>query len=348
MILNKKFTVKVLVVPSNRDINDVKKIDLIYNLYFEKIHDSYLIKSFDSKNNKWFNLKSLSPSYVFYNRPYDQELVNKNYRSKNVSSYSKICFLHYGYSLSNDYSNYWRNGSFIYNSSLIFAENLSKYYEYKNALRLQCFFNLTKIYNLGYPRFELLNKSVNTKSLDKKFTVLWTPRWSFSENSIDKSSFLRFNDLFYDYFKKNVNINFICRPHPLMFQSILQSNILSKEELDTYILRIKNSINMSIDNDPDYINTINKSDLIISDYTAMLADFYHSGKQIIYLGRDDHFNNEAKEMSLSFHYADDFDSIIKLINNIRLGKYSSSIKKYPNFERNSSDKIINVLSIEKI
>lgn len=348
LILNEKFIVKVLVVPSNRDIYDKKKIDFIYNQYFKKIDNKYLIKSFDNQTNEWFNLKDLRPTYVFYNRPYDQELVNKNYRSNIVSSYSKICFLHYGYSLSNDYSNYWRNGSFIYNTSIIFAENLSKYIEYNNALRLQLFFNLTKIYNFGYPRFELLNKSTKTNYLNKNFTILWTPRWSFNDNSIDKSSFLMYNNMFYDFFKKNVNINFICRPHPLMFQSLLKSNILSKEELDKYILNISKSLNMSIDDDIDYINTIEKADLIITDYTAMIADFYHSGKQIIYLGRDNHFNNEAKEMSSSFHYASDMDSIIKLINNIRLNKHSSKPKKHTNIDNNTTNKIINVLSNEKV
>lgn len=348
LILNEKFKVIVLVVPSNRDVSYKKKVDSMYNQYLKKIDNKYLIKSYDYETKKWFNIKDLRPNYVFYNRPYDQELVNKNYRSKIVSSYSKICFLHYGYSLSNDYSNYWRNGSFIYNTSIIFAENSSKYIEYKNALRLQLFFNLTKIYNFGYPRFELLKRPKKTNFLNKNFTVLWTPRWSFDHNSIDKSSFLKYYNLFYDFFKNNLNIDFICRPHPLMFQSLLNSNIMSKEELDKFIYNITNSINMSIDDDPDYINSIDKADLIITDYTAMIADFYYSQKQIIYLGRDDHFNNEAKSMSSSFHYANDIDSIIELINAIRSGKHSSKPNKYLKVNNSTTDKIINILINEKV
>ena len=95
----------------------------------------------------------------------------------------------------------------IYNTSYIFAENSSKYNQYLNALRIQIFFGLTSVYNIGYPRFELLSSNSTCFTKKSIVNILWTPRWTFDNNSIDKSSFLDYFELFIDYFKKNKNIN---------------------------------------------------------------------------------------------------------------------------------------------
>ena len=150
------FKTIVLVSPNTEDIKKSNTSCKNYNFFRENVNEENLVFAYNFTTAEWFNLKSLRPDFVFYNRPYNSEIPIKSLRSSVVASYSKVCFLHYGYSLSNDYSKFWANESFIYYAKHIFAENNTKFKEYKRVLRLQNMFGLVSIHNLGYPRFKLL------------------------------------------------------------------------------------------------------------------------------------------------------------------------------------------------
>lgn len=313
---NESFDVKVLVIPTKEMLNNEIALDEYYQKYTKMISVNFLIFSFNFSNKTWYDLKTKPPYYIFFNRPYDSELPNSKYRSRNLTIYSKICFLHYGYSLSNNYSKFWKNESFIYNTDLIFAENSTKYYEYTKSLAPQIILGLTNVFDIGYPRFELIKRSTIKSKKDEYTTILWTPRWTFNENSIDKSSFLDYVNLFIDYFKINLNYKLICRPHPLMFSNLLQKNIIDIKEYNSIIESFNKTKNISFDFSPDYINSINESDIIISDYSALIADFFVSNKPLIYLGKDTHFNREAELMAKTFYKAKSFDEIKSYIGQI--------------------------------
>ena len=159
--------IKILVCPI--DIDDANLID--YDLWLDTLKlecgKDYIIEAFDRKNGSWFDISTVKPDYIFYNRPYEGDLINHAYRPSNAIRYSKTYFLHYGYSLSNDYSKYWRNDYFLYNIDVIFAENNSKYNEYVNAFRLSAMLGYKKVLTFRYPRSQLL---IGIK------TILYTPR----------------------------------------------------------------------------------------------------------------------------------------------------------------------------
>ena len=50
--------------------------------------------SYDYLNDNWFDISVSPADFIFFNRPYDSELVHNNYKSKKLIKYSKICFLH--------------------------------------------------------------------------------------------------------------------------------------------------------------------------------------------------------------------------------------------------------------
>ena len=96
---NESFDVKVLVVPTKEMLNNEIALDEYYQKYTKMINVNFLIFSFNFSNKTWYDLKTKPPYYIFFNRPYDSELPNSKYRSRNLTIYSKICFLHYGFEL---------------------------------------------------------------------------------------------------------------------------------------------------------------------------------------------------------------------------------------------------------
>ena len=50
---------------------------------------------------------------------------------------------------------------------------------------------LRKIYNIGYPRFDVVNRLKTSENAQgkEKFTILWTPRWSVESLANDGTSF---------------------------------------------------------------------------------------------------------------------------------------------------------------
>lgn len=51
-------------------------------------------------DNNWYDLKKNKPDYVFVQRPYDDYLPDE-YACKELSKYTKVCYIPYAFSLAN-------------------------------------------------------------------------------------------------------------------------------------------------------------------------------------------------------------------------------------------------------
>ena len=313
---NPNFRTIVLVSPNIKDVKESNNNCDAYSFYSSNINKENLVLSYNFATSEWFDLQALKPDFVFYNRPYNSEIPHKSFKSSLVASYAKVCFLHYGFSLSNEYSKFWANESFIYFASYIFSENDTKFNEYKRVLRMQDILGLVSIYNVGYPRFELLEDEKLKKNVR---SVLWIPRWTSDNKNPDASSFLKLIWPILTFFENHPNLKLICRPHPKMIANLLSSGLLTNSEYDSIKKTINKLKNVSFDKNPDYLDSIRQSDLLLADYSALIADFFCTSKPIIYLGNSSHFNKEAANMAQSFYHTKDYSSAFSLILDLSKG-----------------------------
>lgn len=126
-------------------------------------------------------------------------------------------------------------------------------------------------------------------------------------------------DYFWDFvsfFKENPELEIIIRPHPLMFSHFLSRGVLSVSEYQNIINTIEGQGNMSLDVSADYLNSFEKADVLISDLSSLIVEFFITGKPIIYCGETTAFCPECQRMAEGFYIADDFatvrDSILSL------------------------------------
>lgn len=286
------FQADVLLLPSNKFKTPSEK-QRFYNSYFSITDKIPWIKFDDISNNLNDLSEILKYDFYFFNRPYLSEITTAVLHPKTLREKGRIVFMHYGYSLSTEYNKYWSNDRLIYYADIIFAENKTKYKSYRSSLTLRRLTNHVYIKYFGYPRFEDILK-LEKSNLKKSLCVLWTPRWSFYNETPDNSTFLDYISFILDFFTNNQQLTLILRPHPLMFNNILSKGLMSELQVLELRKKFKENSNISIDESADFKNSVRQSEIIITDYTALLADYHVAGKHVIYTGNDSHFNFEGR------------------------------------------------------
>ena len=320
------YKIIVMVSPKKDDIDKERDDCDSYEFFRRIINKENLIFSYNFSTKKWKDLKTLKPDFVFYTRPYDKEIPFKAFRSKQVSSYARVCFLDYGYGFSNEYTKFWKNESLIYYASHIFSENNTKFKEYEKHLRINKFLRLVTIHNLGFPRFELIKRN-NLKSMPKK--VLWISRWTLDSYNPDRSTFLKNIWPLLNFFEQNKDLELICRPHPNMIDNLLSSGDLSTENFNKIKNKINDLQNVVFDEDPNYLDSIESSEILLADYSTLIADYFCTQKPIIYLGNFSHFNNEASEIAEGFYKPTNIEAALDLI--LKLSKGNDTLEKKRKF-----------------
>ncbi|WP_331255310.1 hypothetical protein [Candidatus Bealeia paramacronuclearis] len=192
-----------------------------------------------------------------------------------------------------------------------------------------------RVHVSGYQTYknvrDRMSESQDQSGTDKKETILWLPRWylSYANKSLFEggSTFLSYHYFFYNYAKEHPEINFIIRPHILLFSFPVQQKFLSQEDFDAIFERLASLKNVTIsrhDNIP-LINDILKSDIVISDGTSALAEVVVADKPIIYLsnGWNNEFNSNqlSREFKNYIYFAYSPPEIFSFIEEIRMNQY---------------------------
>lgn len=294
---NPFFNVYIVAQPHITDRQNKKEKNSAYE-FLNKEYEN-VINAIE--NDTWFDLRTLSPDYVFYTYPYSSYYY-KDYNPVEVRKYSKICLINYGFDTSRDslfYISY--NWNFCKNAAIIFATCKSAKARLHKVLgnSYNCY---PKIVYKGFPRFDLINRE---KTNSKRLCICWTPRWTVkSKQKYDiGSSFLLYYDNFLNYATIHKDIDFIIRPHPLMFSNFLKEKVITQDELDTFKIRCQSLNNLVIDESADYLKTINATDIFVTDYTSLMLEYFATGRPIVFLAKAHGFAKEAKLMDKTIYHA---------------------------------------------
>lgn len=136
-----------------------------------------------------------------------------------------------------------------------------------------------------------------------------------------------------NYAKLNSDVQIIIRPHPLMMRHYITENIVSPDFFDKLEKSFLQIGNIHFDKTKDYFDSLDKADVFVSDYTSLLVEYFVSGKPVIYLGKINLFNKDAKKMCSSFYRANSWNEIKNFIENIKFGFDSLKIKRNKIFQK---------------
>lgn len=119
---------------------------------------------------------------------------------------------------------------------------------------------------------------------------------------------------------KHKDVSLLFRPHPQAFLNWNRTGEFPKKEADAYQKIYAEADNMSIDAEKSYFNTIFNSDCLISDTSSFIADYFTTGKPIIYCHKVDTFNELSKKMSEGFYWVHNWEELKKVLDDLKNGK----------------------------
>ena len=347
---HKDINVYIVALPACMEEYADGKQSAEYEEFYRSI-DTEMLQAYDKNEDKWLDLSELSPDYIFLPMPYEEYYLK--YSFTYLSQIAKLCFVPYGYSCLEQYVHFhFRCKTFLANLSFVFTSSLTEYgiYMRNNSKG-------ARVFNIGYPRFDLLNLKNNT-STDKKqqLKILYLPRFTVEYDKKhffpEGSSFIEFKENVISWAQQNDDCDFVIRPHPVMFAQAVSMNVMTQEEIDNWKKSVSDSKNMSLDDATisSYIERLLDTDVFISDFSSLLVECFITRKPVIYTGNPDGMIEEVQEMLESFYVVDNWQEVEKILSDLKQGidpKKELREKAVDNFmqgrEYNVGEKIIDLL-----
>lgn len=321
---NDKFNVSVIVIPMK-----VTLPGLGYN------HENYewegaceywkdynCIKGYDDETKKWFDIKSLKPDYVFYQQPYNVMRCD-SYKSEAVSKYAKICYVSYFATMNiNDELIECTPMDFLGDLSFYFTQNDIDH-EFMKARIEDAGKGHSQTLLTGFPRYDDMEQyndcddDIWNLKKNEAFRVIWTPRWTTNEGNCH---FFDYKDKVIQYCDNNKDIDFIFRPHPQSFIEWNTTGELTVEQAQGYKAEYEMRNNMKIDYSKEYISTFASSDCMITDPSSVIAEYFLTGKPIIYCDSDYPVDGFTKEITEGFYHVKSWEEVINVIERLKNGE----------------------------
>lgn len=225
---------------------------------------------------------------AFFNCPYD--LVLHDYYK---SSYFKlknipICFLNYAYQgrtnyekiifKSTEYMNFWK--IFLENEEVLkYAKEFSKTKEERFIVS-------------GYAKMDSLSK-IEVKKRDRKRVII-APHHTIIpwKDGLNIGNFLNYADFFLNLPKKYPEIDWIWRPHQLLYENLIREDIWGRERTDRYFNEMSSMPNVEYQSIGDYFETFINSDGMIHDCGSFLAEYLYTKHPQCYTLKNDEWTKQ--------------------------------------------------------
>lgn len=319
---DKEVDAYILAVPDEWDTEEKARITYDYM----KECGYKVINGYDAEKKEFFDLKTLNPDYVFLPRPYDNYLPLQ-YQSEQLSKYTKVCHVCYGYTCEGDYilktafSKY-----FITNCYMVFAENDSVQKYCRKCLPISTRLGLRKIPKTPFPRFDLMKKFEGTEGPSWKLKreetekrIIWTPRWTLEEK-LGGTSFFAFKEFFFEYAKQHPKDEILVRPHPLAFGNFVKVGAMTEQEVEQYKKTCQEAVNLQLDTEKEYLGSFASADILVSDMSGVVVDFAVTGKPVIFCNDKEIFNESNKELLKAYYIVHDEKELSQTLEMLRNGQ----------------------------
>lgn len=316
MINDDIFEPFILVIPdaARGEENMFYQMNKTYDTLSKKYGEEYVIRSWNDETKEFIDYSN-QIDIIFFNNLYD-DMTHEYYKiTYNSTQGCLTCYTGYGYTISNwgyslnnhkEYLNLWR----------IFS--LEKY-EYDNFKM-----NFIKGSNAQLTGYCKMDKIIDiTRKINQNKTIILAPHHTITnwKNGLNLSTFMQYYDFFLELPKMFPNINFIFRPHPLLFVNLRKENIWGEVKTNEYLDKIDKIPNMIYQNGGDYLETFVNSDALIHDCGSFSVEYLFTEHPCCYLLKDEETtnknSNEFHKACIKQHYqAYSKKDIIDFINNI--------------------------------
>ncbi|EAI8362951.1 hypothetical protein CUT28_01420, partial [Campylobacter coli] len=312
---NSLFNTHLIVIPdiTKGEENMYFQMTKTYNTFSSIYTNVFLSYNFSSKT---FEDLGKEMDLICFSNPYDSA-THKFYQIKYCAlhsltfhiPYSYTGFLQYNLKIfsSIEYSLFWK----------IFVENNNTL----QTIKQHQMYHASNLKLSGYSKMDSLNNKKTIKQKTQPIIILAPHHTVQKDFALQLSNFLRFSDFYLKLPAMYPNIDFIFRPHPLLFINLENNKIWSKEQIKNYIHTLTNYANVSYENGGDYFESFIRSDALIHDCGSFIAEYLYLDKPECFIFQnqqqiDHEFTNDGKKVLEHLYMAQTEKDIINFIDNI--------------------------------
>ncbi len=221
---------------------------------------------------------------LFFTIPYGGMHYPEHFIWHALSRRILTCFQNYGYFTTKWGRTQIAATSFYNCCWRVFADSVDSFRD----LQLHQPFHAKNAIITGYCKMDDFSKYEQTIP-NKRKTILVSPHhtvWDFS--GICLSNFLRYADFLVELPAKYPQLDFIFRPHPLLFYNLVYGKHLwTEQQRNEYLEKMTSYPNVTFDENVSFFESFARSDACIHDCGSFTGEYLYTEKPCCYMLRDE-------------------------------------------------------------
>lgn len=263
---------KIVVIPDvlrGRD-NAVKTYKKTKAFFVERYGKDFVLDGWNPENDEYYDYLDRF-DIVYYANPYD-DMAHKYHKIQYAAKKDVLpIYVSYGYDVGR-YTTLARLKTAELNLVWkLFADTTYTYHDYVNDQIIKG----KNVVLAGYSKMDGLANYQSQKKERKR--ILITPHHTVNREDIPLSNFLEYSDLILDLPNIFPNVEFVFRPHPLLFTTLLNEGLWTSAKIKKYINDLQ-SKNILYSTEGDYLGIFAQCDAIVNDCGSFTVEWLYTGK----------------------------------------------------------------------
>ena len=298
--------------PNNQTIEDVKRCYKFFKSKGMNVEYGYDIEKddfipFENFTPESFTPEKFTPDIIFYSHPW---YVHKTQGPVICSKFALTFYIPYFLPASEQWHEYdLRFHKYIFRHYV--PTDLTKDFYTKNMTH-----NSESIKVVGHP---ILDEYLIEDKISTPKYLIYAPHWTVCGDNLRFGTFDWSGNKLLEFAKSHPELNWVFRPHPLMYKFILSSGFMTKEEVDNYFNEWKKFAIFS--EEGNYIDLFKQSYAMITDCGSFLTEYFVSGKPVIHLLSEKFTPNTlTNEIEKTYYSTHNIEELNKNLEDVILNK----------------------------
>lgn len=305
-----------------------------YRETYQELHDKYgdrVLNGLDINSNVYLELKE-DYQLVFFNNPYSRMAFKFHHVTYFLDKNVLPLYVNYGFAaikygrniMKTDFYNLlWK----VCIDSEINLQDLKEHQPIKGKNALVT----------GYVKMDRL-ANVPVRSRARKKIIICPHHTVLGWKSLDISNFMSYDEFFLELPTIFPEIDFVFRPHPLLFSNLIENRIWNQQQVDDYLDKIEALPNMTYDHSGDYMDLFVNSDAMIHDCSSFIGEYLFTEKPCCYMLKsqqeiEDVLNPMGIACMENYYKAFTKEDILKFVENVVIDGNDPLKEKREEFSR---------------
>lgn len=320
-MLSKKeiWDVKFVIIPdiSRGKEHLIRTYQSTKKFFSDKYGQEFVMDGYSIQKNEYYDFCNQF-DIIYFANPYDS-MVHKYHSIAYAFTQSVLpIYISYGYDISKTFTKFRLKSKALSLLWKCYTDTKYSYHDYRKHQIIKG----SNVVLAGYAKMDgYARLSNNTNNFLNRKKILIAPHHTINMPSLPLSNFLSYYNFILELPDLFPEIDFVFRPHPLLFTAMKNNNFWTEQQVSEYINQIE-SKGIVYSHGGDYLNVFSECDAIIHDCGSFTVEWLFTGKPGCFVWNPDlndkHFTELMKQSLTEFDIARSREDIIDFIKKVIL------------------------------